>query len=119
MSDTVETAKKRWKGEITVHSPSVISIRFQGTLELDIVGYVDAAVRNASPAKPVYLFFDVLEIEGYTPEARSAMTRWAGENRSRLARWAFLFRSKVVAMRVTIAKLALGGIIDSYTNPRS
>jgi hypothetical protein len=63
------------------------------------------------------LFFDFWEMPTYDSEMRMLWTQWLLSHRSHLNGLHVLARSKLVSMGVSVANLALGGIIQSYPTP--
>jgi hypothetical protein len=67
------------------------------------------------PTAKHFLFYDLWELESYESELRKQMTSWVMERRSLVAEMHVLLRSKLVSMGVSVANLALGGIITTHT----
>lgn len=59
-------------------------------------------------------FFDFWQMPTYDSEMRTEWTSWLVKHRSRLDGVHVVARSKLVSMGVSVANLALGGIIKSY-----
>jgi hypothetical protein len=62
----------------------------------------------------ITLFFDFWTMPTYDSEMRTEWTSWLVSHRARLDGLHVVARSKLVAMGVSVANLALGGIIKSY-----
>ena len=62
----------------------------------------------------IALFDDLEELEGYDSELRIGLTRWSREHRSVIVAFHILTKSRLVAMGVTVANLALGGSIRPH-----
>jgi len=62
----------------------------------------------------ITLFFDFWTMPTYDSEMRTEWTSWLVSHRARLEGLHVVARSKLVAMGVSVANLALGGIIKSY-----
>jgi hypothetical protein len=60
------------------------------------------------------LFFDFWTMPTYDSEMRTEWTSWLVSHRARLDGLHVVARSKLVSMGVSVANLALGGIIKSY-----
>jgi hypothetical protein len=67
---------------------------------------------------PVDAFNDWYEMNGYDSDARLALTEFVLGSRTKYASIHILLKSKLVAMGVSVANLALGGMIVSYSDPR-
>jgi hypothetical protein len=65
----------------------------------------------------VRIFFDFWDMPTYDSEMRIQWTNWLAKHRARLDEIHIVARSKLVAMGVSVANLALGGIIKSYPAP--
>lgn len=62
----------------------------------------------------IRMFFDFWTMPTYDSEMRTEWTNWLVSHRERLDAIHVVARSKLVAMGVSVANLALGGIIKSY-----
>lgn len=60
------------------------------------------------------IFFDFWHMPNYDSELRTEWTRWLLSQRPRLDGIQIVARSKIVAMGVLVANVALGGIIQSH-----
>ena len=66
---------------------------------------------------PFTLFFDWERMSGYDPECRKSMTSWTLARKADVACVHILVKSKLVAMGVSVANMALGGrTITAYTS---
>ncbi|MBM4362560.1 MAG: hypothetical protein FJ104_07755 [Deltaproteobacteria bacterium] len=63
---------------------------------------------------PLVVFHDWLDMTGYTSECRTRLTRWSLARRNVYADVHLAVRSKLVAMGVEVANLALGGLIRTH-----
>lgn len=62
----------------------------------------------------VRLFYDFWRMPTYDSELRTDWTSWLVRHRARVVEIHVVARSKLVAMGVSVANLALGGIIKTY-----
>jgi hypothetical protein len=62
----------------------------------------------------IALFDDLEELTGYESELRIRLTEWSRKNRSKVVGFHIFTRSRLVAMGVTVANLALGGTIRAH-----
>ena len=62
------------------------------------------------------LFFDLSRMPNYDSEMRVSWTHWLLAHRAQLDRLEVVAHSKLVMMGVSVANLALGGIIKSHAN---
>ncbi len=79
-----------------------------------IVQYGTGRVR-AAPGK-LHVFHDWIEMTGYESGCRHRLTTWTAAYRDSVADAHLALRSKLVAMGVQVANLALGGMIKTHTN---
>jgi hypothetical protein len=87
-------------------------------------GYVDDPLAEKVISETVALagrgavtaFFDTAEMSGYTTRLRTGMTDAVKKHALAVH---VLVRSKIVAMGVSIANLALGGTVKSYSDLKS
>lgn len=106
------------KGESQVASlkPNLVVFKVIGHLDKAIGRRTMAAVEKAmGQQRPFHLFCDWAETTGYDSEVRSMFTQFVATNRLRL-KLHVLVGSKIVSMGVSVANLALGGILIGYTN---
>lgn len=112
---SVQTAR----GEGTAFSlaPTVVVFRVTGHMEPAvselIISYVDERIRRARGRK-VHLFQDWLAMEGYDSSCRQQLTTWTAKNLGSFGSLHIAQRSKIVAMGVQVANLALGGVIKTH-----
>ena len=79
------------------------------------VPIIDAFDRALPDELPIRLFFDVETIASYDSELRTQLTARFYEERARIGEFHVLVGSKLTAMGVSVANLALGGIVTSHT----
>lgn len=63
----------------------------------------------------VALFNDLLDLEGYDPPVRDELTRWQKRNKEKVMTTHVLLRSRIVAMGIQMASLALGQHLVTYS----
>lgn len=63
----------------------------------------------------IALFDDLERVTGYDTAVRVRLTAWGREHRSHIVAHHILTRSKLVAMGVSVASLALGGAIEAHS----
>jgi hypothetical protein len=85
------------------------STAFAAVIKRDVTAFCEPGTRSA-------LFTDWYEMTGYDSAARVELTRWMATMRPRVSEFHLLVRSKLVAMGVAVANLALGGWISSTSN---
>jgi len=109
------------RGEALTSLPKaeVMLLKITGHLDRPMGLHVlDIATKAAVGTKRLHIFCDWAEMTGYESDVRSAFTQWAATHRSKVT-FHLLVGSKLVAMGVSVANLALGGILVGYTNRTS
>jgi len=109
----------RWsRGElrIRVHD-DVVFEHVTGYFEKEIVAKYTAPIDRliASGVRPT-LFIDASEMTGYDSDTRLKLTDWTFWIRDKISGCHILVRSKIVSMGVSIANLALGGLLKVSTD---
>lgn len=109
----------RGEAVISLIKADVMLLKITGHLDGPMGMHVlDAATKAAAATKHYHIFCDWAEMTGYDSDMRSAFTQWAASHRSKVT-FHLLVGSKLVAMGVSVANLALGGILVGYTNRTS
>lgn len=106
------------RGELRIRvTDNVVYEQVTGYLEKDIVAKITAPVDRliAVGNKPI-IFNDWWELTGYDSDARLKLTDWIFWIRGKIIGSHILVRSKIVSMGVSIANLALGGMLTVYTD---
>src|SRR5690606_35425297 len=94
----------------------VIVTEVRGTLSRAFVpGYLRSLERVLAARPGLLSFCDWYDMEGYDSDARMALTQWTYAHRSEFAAIHILLRSKLVAMGVSVANLALGGFMTVHS----
>jgi hypothetical protein len=124
MSDTAAERsqwKEQWKTEsweLFMSSPAtgVLWTRVSGQADMDCALHIMRAFDwLASMTKSrLDVFHDWEAVTGYGTEVRQELTRWALENPGRTESVHVLVGSRIVAMGVTVANVALGGIVTAH-----
>jgi hypothetical protein len=70
----------------------------------------------ATPARKLAVFFDVWGMRTYDAAFRAALTSWVADHRDAIAEFHVGLDSKIVAMGVAVANLALGGLVQAHTD---
>jgi hypothetical protein len=109
----------RWsRGELRIKvNEHVVYEQVTGYLEKDYVTNITQPVDKLIHAgtKPL-IFNDWWELTGYDTDARLKLTDWIFWIRGKITGSHILVRSKIVSMGVSIANLALGGMLTVYTD---
>jgi hypothetical protein len=66
--------------------------------------------------RPIHVFVDAWELDGYDSEIRIGASRWLEQNRERVAKQHMLVRSRLTRMGLAVAGLMLGGLLQGYTD---
>jgi hypothetical protein len=112
-----EQAFKWTLGEMRlwVPAPHIVFCTMIGHGQASVMDAFAAAAPPAPESRTQYLLYDLWELENYESALRQRMTRWVLDRRPRVVALHCLLRSRIVAMGVAVANLALGGIITSHT----
>lgn len=103
---------------MTLHSPA------PGVFHTVIAGYIEPAeARRVVAAGDLVIaeagmlvgFHDWEAMTGYQSESRALLTDWGVRIRPQVEKVHILVRSRIVAMGVSVASLALRGMLVSYT----
>lgn len=81
------------------------------------LAYSEDRIRVASGKLTV--FHDWLEMTGYDPSCRRRITQWTVSNLSHFSEVHVALRSKLVAMGVQVANIALGGLVKTHRSRAS
>jgi hypothetical protein len=106
------------RGEVVLHrmKPDVLLLKIFGHLDRSMGTFVIDLLNVAVAAHArLSVFCDWSEMAGYDSDVRAAFTQFAATHRSRVT-FHLLVGSKIVAMGVSVANLALGGILVGYNN---
>ena len=105
------------RGAFTFSSPAphIELMRCEGYAQASHVDFVlSNRERILSRCGRIAIFDDLEKLQGYDSDVRIRLSKWAREHRSQIVTFHILTRSKVVAMGVTVANLALGGRICAH-----
>ncbi len=106
--------------DIWVPSASLVLVRMTGVGDARFAGPVlehfDAAAKAGAP---VHLFVDFQRLDTYESGLRTRATAHLGGQRQNIGGLHVLVRSRLVAMGVAVANLALGGIIRAHSQRAS
>lgn len=103
--------------ELAAPAPHVLASRVVGMGSEEMVQRViefgNALIANAGS---IEIFHDFSEVTGYRAAARRALVDWGVQNPGAIERTNVLFRSRVVAMGVSMATRLLRGRLTGYSN---
>lgn len=115
----------RWSSEfgavtVTRPLPHVELIRAEGYAEAEVVAAIlDHRDRMIRECGSIALFDDLEKMTGYHSAVRVGLTEWSRQNKARISAFHILTRSKITAMGVTVANVALGGHIRAHARRES
>ena len=78
-----------------------------------IVGYGEERIRQHDGK--LYVFHDWLEMTGYDSRTRMRLTAWSVAHRQAYQEVHLAVRSRIIAMGVQVANVAVGGIMRAHT----
>lgn len=97
--------------ELWLPAPDVVLQRVTGKADIAIARAIVRELELVlARSGALAIFDDFAEMTGYTSEGRVALTEWSKQNWSRLRSTHVLVGSKLVAMGVTVASIALPGL---------
>lgn len=102
---------------VTVYGQRLVATRVTGRLHADFLTRFMAPIdRIMVSGQRVIVYHDWEHLTGYDSEARVRLTTWATQFFKEIEAVHILTGSKIVHMGVSVANLALRGMITSYTN---
>lgn len=97
-------------------APTLLIVRLQGHGEGELAKPILEALDKLDKAPAAHLFFDAEDLDNYDSPLRIELTQRLFPERERFASFHVLVRSKLVAMGVSVANLALGGIVNTTSD---
>lgn len=111
-----------WRSEraevrVRVLAPTVVLLSVKGHASNDFMPlFIGEPMRRIQQGMHIDWFGDYSEVTGYDSATRIALSEFTNKYKSGMNSIAILVRSKIVAMGVSVANLAVGGKIDAYAN---
>jgi len=99
-----------------VPCPQVLVMSLQGYGEAEFAAPTLAAYETLAKTGQIHFFAEAEHLTNYDSRLRTAMTSRFLPDRQRFGSLRVLVKSKIVAMGVSVANLALGGIVDITTD---
>lgn len=97
-------------------APGILATRVEGMGSLEMVKRVVAFGDELIEAHPpIQIFHDFRGVTGYRADARKELVDWGVRNPEAIAMTNVLFKSKIVAMGVTLATALLGDRLTGYS----
>ena len=126
MSDVVEVssrpAERSWespRGKVIARTPArgVLVFIETGFLHDDFAEKLILCLDGALvPGRKLELFVDAAKLEGYTPLIRTAPSDWLKAHLNQVSKQHMLVASRITRMGLSVASLALGGVLVGYTD---
>lgn len=126
MSDIVEVSntagERSWespRGKVIARTPTRGVLVFVETGFLHdefaekLILSLDAAL---VPGKKLEIFVDAAKLESYTPMIRTAPSDWLKAHLNQVSKQHMLVASRITRMGLSVASLALGGVLVGYTD---
>lgn len=96
-------------------SPTLLIVQMSGHGDKGFARHIiESFDRLLKNGEPLFVFFDLHGMPTYDSELRTSLTGRFFDDRARFAEFHVLSASKLTAMGVSVANLALGGIITSH-----
>ena len=95
-------------------APTVLVFKYKGYSDGGYIPFVeDVWTRTlASQTRPTYVFVDCEDQTGYAPAFRTGIEEWARRVVPTTHTYCLFVKSRLVAMGITLARLAVGGPAD-------
>lgn len=106
------------RGELRIRRPSRSVLLFieKGHLDSDFAPKISRACDDAIVGNNrIEIFVDCEFLDGYDPPIRTESTAWLNKHRTSVVKQHMLVRSRLTRMGLAVASLALGGLIDGYS----
>jgi hypothetical protein len=102
--------------EMWYPAPGVVADRIVGHLDLELARRFTERLTVKMAGGRIHVFSDWERMEGYDSAVRMELTAWALRRRSGFAGIHALVRSRLVAMGLSVANVALGNFMQAYTD---
>jgi hypothetical protein len=117
-SDVQSLASNRGSISVWQVAPGVYASCVRGHLDAKMARLIIKVGEPLYALGPVAGFHDWLEMTGYESQSRVDLTKWVLSHREQ-SRLFIGVRSKLVAMGVSVANLALGNLIEVHSSART
>jgi len=120
--ERVDARTERWSDgrgtlEITTVRPGVVLQRFSGHALAPMADLIAARLdKELARSRRIVVFDDWEEATGYESEVRIRLTAWTRERLDRIPETHILVRSKLLAMGIAVANVAVSGKLRAYTS---
>jgi hypothetical protein len=120
MSTPTPSLLATWRGadgeaDVQQWGPYVTCVRLVGTAEQSAAKVISRALEQAfATGKHLDVFWDLEKLVNYHSDVRTVSTRVLLTHRAQLASVHAYSTSKIVSMGVSVASLALGGLIQAH-----
>ncbi|MEM6956613.1 MAG: hypothetical protein AAF411_05940 [Myxococcota bacterium] len=109
------------KGSLKIQRPCPHVVVFveSGYLDAEFAPPIEDASNQAlaeAGTSNLHLFVDAYDLTGYAPKVRKNPTNWLMAHRNRVEVQHMLVRSKITKMGLSVASLALGGLIQGHSS---
>jgi hypothetical protein len=101
--------------EMWYPAPRLVADRIVGHLDLELARHFTSRLTIKMAQGPLQVFSNWEQMEGYDSNVRVELTTWALQHRRDFASIHVLVRSKLVAMGISVANVALGGLMRPHT----
>ncbi|MEM9194902.1 MAG: hypothetical protein AAGF12_37330 [Myxococcota bacterium] len=114
-----EVVWRSHRGTVRIRRPArdVVVFVEERYLDAGFAAIIDDACNEAvREAKRIHIFVDAFNLDGYVPEVRTGATEWLKRNKDHVIRQHMLVRSKITKMGLSVASLALGGVLMGHAS---
>ena len=118
--ERLDRSTESWRddrGTLTISAPrpGIVLQRFEGYARVPMAdAIIERLDVEIAAHETIYVFDDWFEAVGYDSEVRLKLTEWTRRHASDVRETHVLFRSKLIAMGLSVASLALGRQIHTY-----
>jgi len=102
--------------EMWYPAPNVVGDRIVGHLDLELARRFTERLTVKMAGGRLHVYSDWERMEGYDSAVRMELTAWAIRRRTGFAAIHALVRSRLVAMGLSVANVALGSFMQAYTD---
>jgi hypothetical protein len=107
----------RLTGKLWLAAPGIVVTRVSGYGEIAAIQwYTRRMDRQLSNGRPLKVFHHWTKLTGFEPEARNLLRTWASQRGDKIVEAHYLVSSKITAMAIAAAALALRRKLVPHTN---
>ena len=114
---TLEIAAEDGFATVTVTAPGIVFLQLSGRLEEGVGRKVAQALQSLTAGKGEFdSFWDLGSLDAYHSEVRQEITQYLLHHRNEIISIQAYVRSRIVQMGVSVANMALGGLVRAHSS---